>query len=162
LTSIPIPSEASTGAAYAFANAYNKWPKDNGAAYCGEEAVAFTITDGTSSSNNRGSTSLQSTSSEGTYGLSFKLRSKPALGNHTIYASYYQTLATAIFDVVWLSTDINRDGKVTIIDVVNVALAYGSTPGDPRWNPRADIDQNNIVNILDIAKVAVDMGKTRT
>lgn len=161
LCSIPIPSEASTGAAYAFANAYNKWPKQNGVAYCGEEAVTFTITDGTSSTSSNDSTSPQYTSSEGTYDLTFRLRSKPSLGDHNVYASYYQTLATTTFDVVWLFTDIDRNGKVDILDIAIVAKAYGCHPGHPGWNPKADLDGNGTIDILDIAKVAKDYGKKR-
>ena len=162
LTSIPIPSEASTGAAYAFANAYNNWPEENGIAYCGEKDVAFTITDGTTSSSSSSSASPSSTSQAGTYNLTFRLRSKSPLGDHTVYASYYQTLATTKFDVVWLLTDIDRNGKVDILDIAIAAKAYGSYPGHPRWNPKADLDGNNKIDILDIAKVAKDYGKTRT
>ncbi|MDH5375470.1 MAG: hypothetical protein OEW95_06615 [Candidatus Bathyarchaeota archaeon] len=162
LTSIPIPSEASTGVAYAFANAYNKWPREKGIAYCGEEAVNFTITDGVSLSSNDGFSSSESTSSEGTYELAFKLRSTPALGDHTVYASYYQTLATTTFDVVWLFTDIDRNGEIDILDIAKAAKAYGSEPGDANWNPKADVTGNGIIDILDIAKVAKDYGKTRT
>jgi len=161
LTSIPIPLEASTGTGYAFVNAYNKWPKDNGIAYCGEEAVAFTITDAVGSSSGVGSTSLESTSSEGTYQLTFRLSNKPALGDYTVYASYYQALATAIFDVVWLFTDLDRNGKVDVLDIALAAKAYGSYPGHPRWNPKADLDGNGTIDILDIAKVARDYGKKR-
>lgn len=162
LTSIPIPSEASTGSAYAYANAYNKWPKNNGIAYCGEEAVAFTITDGTSSTSKAGSTSSESAGSEGTYEMSFRLSSSPGLGNHTVYASYYQALATTNFDVVWRFTDIDRNAKVDIRDVALAAKAYGSQPGDHQWNQRADLDNNDKIDILDVAKVAKDYGKTRT
>lgn len=164
LTSIPIPSEVSTGAAYAFANAYNKWPKDNGIAYCGEEAVAFTITDsaGAGSSSTDDSTTSQSSGSEGTYELTFRLRSKPGLGDNAVYASYYQTLATTTFDVVWLFTDIDRNGVVGIGDLYVVAKAYDSQLGDPRWNPKADISGDGLVNIMDLYRVARDYGKTRT
>jgi len=162
LTSIPIPLDASTGAASAFANAYNNWPKENGIAYCGEEAVAFTITDGSSSSGSSGFTGSESASSEGTFELAFRLRSKPCLGDHTVYASYYQALATTTFDVVWLFTDVDRNGVIDIRDIASVAKAYGSEPDDPNWNPEADIDGNDIIDILDIAKVAKDYGKTRT
>ena len=162
LCAIPIPSEASTGAAHAFANAYNKWPKENGIAYCGEEAVTFTITDGTSSTSSNDSTSSQSTSSEGTYELTFRLRNKSPLGDHNVYASYYQTLATTTFDVVWLFTDITRDGTVNIADLFIVAKAYDSQPGDPQWNPKADLNNDDLVNIVDIYRVARDYGKTRT
>lgn len=161
LCSIPIPSEVSTGATYAFANAYNGWPKDNGIAYCAEKAVAFTITDGTSSSSSS-SVSSPSASQAGTYDLTFRLQGKPALGDHTVYVSYYQTLATTKFDSVWLFGDINRDGTVTIQDIFIVAKAFGSVPTDPRWNPKADINGDNVVNISDIFRVARDYGKTRT
>ncbi|MDI6826816.1 MAG: dockerin type I domain-containing protein [Candidatus Aenigmarchaeota archaeon] len=50
--------------------------------------------------------------------------------------------------------DLNKDKKVNIIDVTIVAKAFGSKPGDPRWDPDADLDNNGIVNIIDIAKVA--------
>jgi len=162
LTSIPVPSDASIGTAYAFANAYNKWPKDNGIAYCGEEAVAFTITDGTSSSSSNDPTSSESTGSEGIYQLTFKLSNKPALGDHSVYASYYQALATAILDVVWLFTDLDRNGKVDVLDIALAAKAYGSYLGHPRWNPKADLDGNGAIDILDIAKVARDFGEKRT
>lgn len=161
LTSIPIPSEASTGAAYAFANAYNKWPKENGIAYCGEEFVNFTITDGASSSSSNGYVNSQSLSSEGTYELTFRLRSKPGLGDHTVYASYYQTLATTTFDVVWLFTDIDRNGEVDIFDIASVAKAYGAEPSHQNWNPKLDLDGSGLVDIFDIAKVAKDFGKKR-
>lgn len=161
ICSIPIPSEASTGAVHAFANAYNKWPKENGVAYCGEEAVTFTITDGASSTSSNDSTSSESTSSEGTYELTFRLRSKSPLGDHNVYASYYQTLATTTFDVVWLFTDIDRNAKVDILDIALVAKAYGSEPDDPNWEPKADLDGNGLIDILDIAKVARDYGKKR-
>lgn len=162
LTSIPIPSEASTGAAFAFANAYNNWPKENGIAYCGEEAVSFTITDGAGSSGSDGSASSQSSGYEGTYELTFRLRSNPALGDYTVYASYYQALATTNFDVVWLFTDINRDGKVNVGDLFLIAKAFGSQPEDPKWNPKADVNDDNLINILDLFRVAKDFGKTRT
>jgi hypothetical protein len=158
--SIPIPEDASVGIGYAFANAYNTWPKENGIAYCGEKPVAFTITDSTTSSSS--STSPSSTTQPGTYNLTFRLRSQHPLGDHTVYASYYQTLATTKFDVVWLLTDIDRNGKVDILDIATAAKAYGSYPGHPRWNPKADLDGNNKIDIIDIAKVARDYGKIRT
>lgn len=161
LCAIPIPSEASTGTAYAFANTYNKWPKENGIAYCGEKALNFTITDGASSSSSNGYVNSQSLSSEGTYELTFRLRSEPGLGDHTVYASYYQTLATTTFDVVWLFTDIDRNGEVDIFDIASVAKAYGAEPGHENWNPKLDLDGSGLVDIFDIAKVAKDFGKKR-
>ena len=162
LTSIPIPSDASPGTAFAYVNAYNKWPKDNGIAYCGEKSVAFTIVDGATSSTTNGFASSTFSSSEGTFQLTFRLSNNPAIGDHTVYASYYQALATTTFDVVWLFTDVNRDGKVNIQDLFLVAKAYNSKPGDENWNPKADLDSNDLINIMDIYQVAKDYGKTRS
>jgi len=56
--------------------------------------------------------------------------------------------------------DVNRDGRVNILDIFAVARAFGSKPGDPNWNQAADLDNNGVINILDIFAVAKDFGKT--
>jgi hypothetical protein len=55
--------------------------------------------------------------------------------------------------------DINSDGTVNILDIAIVAAAYGTMPGDPKWNPAADLDGNSLVNIIDVTIVARDYGK---
>ncbi len=55
--------------------------------------------------------------------------------------------------------DINRDGKVDILDIATVAIAFGSYPGYTNWNPIADLSNDGKVNILDIAMVAVHYGE---
>jgi parallel beta-helix repeat protein len=55
--------------------------------------------------------------------------------------------------------DINEDGTVDIIDIATVARASGCKPGDSNWNPVADMDINEIINIIDVAQVAKDFGK---
>lgn len=59
-----------------------------------------------------------------------------------------------------LAGDINDDGIVNIQDIVIVALAFGSRPGDHNWNPIADLNQDGIVNIVDIVMVAIHFGET--
>ena len=59
-----------------------------------------------------------------------------------------------------LTTDINKDGTVNILDIFIVAQAFGSKPGDPNWNAVADLDNNGIINILDVFAIARDYGKT--
>jgi hypothetical protein len=61
---------------------------------------------------------------------------------------------------VELDSDLNKDGKVNIMDIAIVANAYGSKQGDPNWNQIADVDDNEQINILDISMVAKDFGKT--
>ncbi len=56
--------------------------------------------------------------------------------------------------------DINNDGVVDIVDIVIVAIAFGSTPEDPNWNPIADLNQDGVIDIVDIVLVAIHFGET--
>ena len=58
------------------------------------------------------------------------------------------------------NADLNKDGKVDIIDIATVARAFGTKPGQARWNEIADLDKNGIIDIVDITIVAGDFGKT--
>jgi len=59
----------------------------------------------------------------------------------------------------WIPEDINGDGIVNIQDILIAALAFGSRPGDPNWNPIADLDNNGIINILDLVTIAIHFGE---
>ena len=59
-----------------------------------------------------------------------------------------------------LITDVNHDGGVDIVDVAIATSAFGTEPGDSRWNKEADMDGNDKINILDLAKIAVGFGRT--
>ena len=64
-------------------------------------------------------------------------------------------------DLIWLYlSDLNNDGIINIFDVVTVAVAYGSTPGDEKWNPNADLVQDGTINIFDVVIVAGNYGQT--
>jgi hypothetical protein len=54
--------------------------------------------------------------------------------------------------------DIDGNGKVDMKDVAIVAKAFGSTPGSPSWDPRADLDGNGKVDMKDIGAVAKAYG----
>jgi parallel beta-helix repeat protein len=56
--------------------------------------------------------------------------------------------------------DVNGDGKVNLVDVFAVALAFGSYPGHPKWNPNCDINNDGKINLLDYFITAVNYGKT--
>jgi len=45
--------------------------------------------------------------------------------------------------------DLNGDGKINIQDVTIWGLAFGSVPGNSRWNTSADIDGNGKVDVVD-------------
>jgi parallel beta-helix repeat protein len=59
-----------------------------------------------------------------------------------------------------LSADINHDGIVDIFDLVRVALAFGSEPGDPTWNPQCDMNHDGAVDIFDVGLAALHFGET--
>ena len=104
------------------------------------------------------------TDSQGNYRMTLKLNVGSKIGTYNVYAaaSYEGIKATAYtsFKLETLSTDIDGNGVVNIVDISLVARAWGSTSGSPRWDPRCDIDGNGVVNIIDIALVAKDYGKT--
>ena len=56
--------------------------------------------------------------------------------------------------------DINGDGVVDIYDLVTVAVAYGSTPTNPNWNPNADINGDNTIDIYDLIIAASHFGES--
>ena len=58
------------------------------------------------------------------------------------------------------STVINGDGEVNILDVTMVAIAFGSKPGEERWNALVDLHVDLRINIVDVTIVAKDFGKT--
>ena len=56
--------------------------------------------------------------------------------------------------------DINGDGVVDIMDVLIVGLAFGTQPGDPNWDIRADIAEEwELIDIMDILVVALHFGE---
>ena len=59
-----------------------------------------------------------------------------------------------------LAVDLNDDGTVDIFDVVTLARAFGSEPGDPNWNQIADVNNNDVVDIHDVVLVAIHFGQT--
>jgi hypothetical protein len=75
----------------------------------------------------------------------------------------YNTTNNALVDgdlKVRLMGDLNGDGKVNLIDYFEAALAFGSFPGHPHWDPAADLDRNLRINLVDIFKVAINFGKS--
>jgi len=58
-----------------------------------------------------------------------------------------------------LTGDLDADGKVDMQDLTIARDAFGSYPGQPRWNPMADTNKDNKVNIIDFAIIAKNFGK---
>jgi thermitase len=60
----------------------------------------------------------------------------------------------------WYTSDLNHDGQTDIRDIVKVAAAYGSHPGDPTWNPHADVNEDGVIDDLDINLTVPEFGMT--
>jgi len=59
----------------------------------------------------------------------------------------------------WVAGAGNYDGRYDLEDLAIITLSFGSYPGHPRWNPAADLNKDKLVNIKDIALMALKMGK---
>ncbi len=77
------------------------------------------------------------------------------------YEIYTTTEPFELRVIFYILGDINEDGKVDVVDVSTVALAYGSYPGHPRWNADADINLDGLIDIIDVALTAGNFGKVK-
>jgi hypothetical protein len=55
--------------------------------------------------------------------------------------------------------DINFDGKIDMKDIATTASAFGSTPGQPRYNLEADINTDGKIDMKDVGGVAKHFGQ---
>ena len=77
-----------------------------------------------------------------------------------ITLQYMTTLQLNLTITVTLLGDLNGDGIVDIFDVVLIAIAFGSQPGDVNWDAIADLNNDGIVDIFDVVLLAQNFGKT--
>jgi ABC-type branched-subunit amino acid transport system substrate-binding protein len=56
--------------------------------------------------------------------------------------------------------DINLDGKVSLQDLVKLALAYGTKPGDAKWNFDCDMDFDGVIGLRDLVTLALKYGQS--
>jgi hypothetical protein len=84
-------------------------------------------------------------------------------GNYTIAFNstdnVFNVENTNYFNVTLVGPDVNGDGKVDMSDIALAARAFGTVPGDARWNQIADINLDGKVDLRDIALVARMFGK---
>ncbi len=59
-----------------------------------------------------------------------------------------------------LEGDVDDDGDVDMEDLIMTAGAFGTSAGHPRWNPDADLNDDDMVNIIDLGIVARNFGST--
>jgi hypothetical protein len=58
--------------------------------------------------------------------------------------------------------DLNGDGIIDIEDIAEAARAFGTVPGDRRWNSYADLDRDGKIDGMDLVMVAKNFGKSYT
>jgi len=85
-------------------------------------------------------------------------------GNVTLEISgkLYNGIVFTGTDIILISSligDVNIDGKVDIEDIYKAAMAFGSYPTHPRWNPNADFTKDSYIGIDDIYLTARNFGK---
>ena len=90
------------------------------------------------------------------------------LGLHTIKVEVYEDgslihtyehkLVATVREDITTYTGSYLDFKVDIKDLSALAKAYGSSPGDPRWDPSADVNDDFRVDILDLNLVGIALG----
>jgi parallel beta-helix repeat protein len=61
--------------------------------------------------------------------------------------------------IVTIPGDLNGNYKVSLQDLVILANAYNSKPGDSKWNPNADIEGNRIVDQSDVSILSQHYGQ---
>jgi len=100
--------------------------------------------------------------------LTFMFLTNLAIGNYTLSAYAWPVSGetyTANNNVtggtvrVTIPGDIDGDFKVNLQDLVLLAKAFGSKPGDKNWNPNADITGDNTVGPSDLAILANHYGE---
>ena len=74
----------------------------------------------------------------------------------TVAASCTFNVSTSC--VVTRTPDLDHSGTIDFVDISTIAVAFGSRPGSPRWNPAADLDANGMVDFLDVSIAALDYG----
>lgn len=158
-----VPSDAATGTATVYGNAYTDDPKNGGTPHCPEKYSTFNIVTRTlTTSESQKTTPTQA--QLGSYNVVYKIPNKGArLGNYTVYANIFhlgfKSTATTTYKVI-LVGDVNNDLYVNVKDATLLGMAFGSKPGDPNWDERCDLNKDGWVNIKDAVILNVNFGNS--
>lgn len=74
------------------------------------------------------------------------------------YGDNYVEVGVGKIIEIRMCNDLNDDGAVNTADLLVMANAFKSHPSHEKWNLLADMDNNDFINIIDIAKVAIEYG----
>ncbi len=69
------------------------------------------------------------------------------------------SLPEGVVDVTLFNGDIDGDNEVTLFDFGALVRAFGSVPGDERWNPSADLDGDGEVTLFDFGILVRNFGR---
>jgi hypothetical protein len=92
-----------------------------------------------------------------------------AKGNYTIWAYAWPVpgetdTADNTFVDGWVKVvvpgNVNGDDIVDMKDITTILRAYGSTPGQPKWNPNSDVNCDDVVDMKDITITLRNYGQT--
>jgi hypothetical protein len=72
----------------------------------------------------------------------------------------YPMMTLEQWHTFWYLGDVNGDGFINEEDLSLIVAAYGSHPGDPNWNPRADLNEDYVINTYDVSICASNQGYT--
>jgi hypothetical protein len=152
-----IPYDASIGTAIVYGNTFTKLPKLSGTALSIEKSATFTITGTIAALSQISSMFIQQQS--GSFLTTFRVPIYQYNGTYTIYSTsrYRNQTATTIPKTIQLQVpDLNKDGKVDVLDLIIVAIKLGweGTPG----SIPADVNTDGTVDVLDLILVARALG----
>ncbi len=93
----------------------------------------------------------------GTYDLTAKSANTLRARNETITVAEGET--TSNIDFYLLGGDADNNNAVSPLDASILSAAYGSSPGQPHWDNRADFDNNGVIAPLDASILSSNFGK---
>ena len=64
-----------------------------------------------------------------------------------------------VLNVTLKMYDVDNNGIIDLSDVLAVAIAFGSIPGHPRWNPACDFNHDDKIDLDDYLGVVLHYGE---
>jgi len=90
-------------------------------------------------------------------------------GNHRVTLTVIDSMGlnSTLSEVINVTSngrpgDVNGDGQVNIIDAIATARAFGSQPGELRWNIAADTNEDGKIDLLDMIIISNNFGNVYT
>jgi hypothetical protein len=147
--SMPIPTWAAAGNAYAYGELFSNFPDQGGIPLAQEKAGQYTLTGVIQGSNEPSTTS----GSQGSYAIAFKLPARAAIGNYNLYASSTSNRLVgsniASFTVNQPG-DFTADGVIDFNDLIGFANAWIAYNANQPFNHIADLNNDGIVDFNDL------------